>query len=1245
MIPDESTGTVHSEVAVSGIKTSFAADTGIPVSQSAPTATSDHLTALSAEAAAATKANSGVQLQQAQDASQLLQNTLSGTNSGVGLAPSLAHPEASTADLAKGFEMASLSTPIVASPPINSDSAAASALATVAVPTQLQHHQLQPLDSSASSLHMNRTLNTSVVTSQPETAIASGLHLPGAPAGTDAPITDSASIVQQIANAAAQLSPSSYEQSTQPSLALQQAAMADAVTSSMLSGTGNLMLAPMLTTAPNTAGVPVAQFPTTPATTPGTQTIQAQQQQFSPADILMQQQIALAAAISSSANANIQLNAGMQTEHPHSLAAAAPVMMSGASAHSRSTSIVDGAVAMYPRDGSNNAAAHNGISAGGIPNSLAGQQDKAHDMPTSHDIKMPPGFVSISQHQQHQQPLSSVLSANASTVASANPSGVPSPYATPAATTANNAMAGGHRRHLSSTFPAAMHQQQQQLSQAMMCMDTPASVVTESQTLVPGTPTAFGQLQYPLNASGSGTYHGHSRHLSLDMANFRLASADCSSLHGLPLQETIHEHPAEMTSALQFETAQSIALVQQQLQQLHQMQAQAHAQMQEKASALAVRTVPATPQGMHQGSALSDSLAQHQLQSRLSQHQRTMGFHHGSSSVDLGSLSSPFGLVQFNNALSEQMSPAAIHPSMATMAGMAQLHLPQQPPQLSSSATMTSSAAAAISQPASAAVEATTNFEDFDEEDEEDDDNGSPESDAKGPKKAKSGNSSKPKKAKAPYKRFRNSFIFFANERRKQWRLEHPDVPKIQNRGFIQEMSKVWNAMSSEEKAPYIQMADEDKRRYEEDVKKYGPLPVSSNKDMGADNTPNVDELPSGMIQATTPASDTIMAPASLAEITLAPAITEAALANITAAVDPSLLSMQPNAAAPSVASAAGLTVSPASQAMAVEPFEFDAGNFSQKAYQALLRQALGQDFSPQAVEFDSSCFVNAESMAVDEPACANSAVLSTSVPPAQGILPATSDNKTVSLPSTNGPPITTQVGTKRKSGSDGQPMTSLPTSIKRFRNSFIYFVNERRREIQYTPDGTPTNVEVNNREFLKEMSTKWRSMTEEEKAPYLKMADIDKERFTRQMREYELEHPDEFNRNVKHRRRQSSTGINTASSAEAASKLHEQRMAAQQQQQQQQQLISSGSEPAALCGLNISLNAGNASGSSEKADLSTASVAHVPSLPSVPEEAAACSQPMEICSNVSLAGSIAPTATAAMATLPADASNENKQM
>ncbi|KAJ2842244.1 hypothetical protein GGI22_007617, partial [Coemansia erecta] len=131
------------------------------------------------------------------------------------------------------------------------------------------------------------------------------------------------------------------------------------------------------------------------------------------------------------------------------------------------------------------------------------------------------------------------------------------------------------------------------------------------------------------------------------------------------------------------------------------------------------------------------------------------------------------------------------------------------------------------------------------------------------------------------------------------------------------------------------------------------------------------------------------------------------------------------------------------------------------------------------------------------------------------------------SKPTANGPPITTLVGTKRKSSSDGQPMTSLPVSIKRFRNSFIYFVDARRQELLFDNGGAPTNVELNNRAFLKEMSAKWRIMSEEEKAPYLRMAEADKERFTREMREYELEHPEEFSKQSRHRRRRSSTTSN----------------------------------------------------------------------------------------------------------------------
>ncbi|KAJ1847179.1 hypothetical protein LPJ70_001674, partial [Coemansia sp. RSA 2708] len=620
---------------------------------------------------------------------------------------------------------------------------------------------------------------------------------------------------------------------------------AQQVTASMMQAAGSHMLAPTLATVPGAAadglGITAAQLPTTPATTPGTQTIQAQQQ------------AALAAAISNSVNAGIQLGATMQLEHPQSLVAAAPTAAPAVHTHSRSISVVDGMVAMYPNDGSNSVTPRSGIvmtsvaNASVQPTSAQIQQhlqhqmelDKGHalsDSMAASDSKVPSAFVALSQ-----QPHSGALSTSASTVASAIPSGVPSPYATPSITAATGAMAGGHRRQLSCTFPATIPQQQQ--AQAMMCIDTTQALNTAHQTLVPGTPTTFGQLQYPMPASGA--HHGHSRHLSLDTANFRLMSADIGSIHGVPLQGPFHEHSAEAINALQLETVRSFAAIQQQ--QLHQMQAQVHAQAQaqQKAPALAVRTVPVTPQnpmagGMFstvpQPAALSDSLAQHQQQLQAQgQHQRHLAFHHGSSSVDLGSLASSLSIAQFNQTLSGQMSPAGVHPSMATMAGMSQMQLPQQPAQFMPSAALAAgiTAALSVSLPAAAGADAVAldEFEDEDEDDgdgdEETDAAAAAEDSAKDAKKS-AAKVSKSKKPKAPYKRFRNSFIFFANERRKQWRREHPEVTKIQNRGFIQEMSKVWNSMTNEEKAPYASMADEDKLRYEADVKKYGPLPTST---------------------------------------------------------------------------------------------------------------------------------------------------------------------------------------------------------------------------------------------------------------------------------------------------------------------------------------------------------------------------------------------------------------------------------
>ncbi|KAJ1676980.1 hypothetical protein EV182_007134, partial [Spiromyces aspiralis] len=95
---------------------------------------------------------------------------------------------------------------------------------------------------------------------------------------------------------------------------------------------------------------------------------------------------------------------------------------------------------------------------------------------------------------------------------------------------------------------------------------------------------------------------------------------------------------------------------------------------------------------------------------------------------------------------------------------------------------------------------------------------------------------------KSSYKRFRNSFIFFVNEQRK---LRKPGDENIKNREFIQSMSEIWRTMSDDEKKPYIEMAKQDKERYESDVKKYGRLAVK--KKSNKPSSPSVSAIPHGL--------------------------------------------------------------------------------------------------------------------------------------------------------------------------------------------------------------------------------------------------------------------------------------------------------------------------------------------------------------------------------------------------------------
>ncbi|KAJ2315964.1 hypothetical protein GGI00_007110, partial [Coemansia sp. RSA 2681] len=229
-------------------------------------------------------------------------------------------------------------------------------------------------------------------------------------------------------------------------------------------------------------------------------------------------------------------------------------------------------------------------------------------------------------------------------------------------------------------------------------------------TLVPGTPTPFGQLQFHMHGPGTATVpqplshlhaspFGHSRHLSLDAANFRLMAADTPSMTGFPAHETIHEYPVDMVQhAVHFGSAHHASMAQQQLQHLHQMQAQ------QKPGSIAMRTVPVTPlphqpinaasfSSAPQLTPLGDSMTQtqfqqlqlQQLQSRSQHHQQQQRqhmfvHHHSSASVDLGSLSSAFHhAAQYGQAMPGQISPMVVaQPNMPAGVPMPHMYMPMQ---------------------------------------------------------------------------------------------------------------------------------------------------------------------------------------------------------------------------------------------------------------------------------------------------------------------------------------------------------------------------------------------------------------------------------------------------------------------------------------------------------------------------------------------------------------------------------------
>lgn len=95
-----------------------------------------------------------------------------------------------------------------------------------------------------------------------------------------------------------------------------------------------------------------------------------------------------------------------------------------------------------------------------------------------------------------------------------------------------------------------------------------------------------------------------------------------------------------------------------------------------------------------------------------------------------------------------------------------------------------------------------------------------------------------PKKALTPY-------IFFSQEIRPQVKESLPPGTKVgltefvngQVTEIVRIIAEKWSALSPEEKAPYIKLAEDDKARYNQEISTYdGPLHVPVSKKRGHQN-------------------------------------------------------------------------------------------------------------------------------------------------------------------------------------------------------------------------------------------------------------------------------------------------------------------------------------------------------------------------------------------------------------------------
>ncbi|KAJ1937169.1 hypothetical protein EC988_007970, partial [Linderina pennispora] len=235
--------------------------------------------------------------------------------------------------------------------------------------------------------------------------------------------------------------------------------------------------------------------PHTLAGSSSTGRIAAQLQQHA-ADNLLAQQAAIAVAINNPGTAQsaapIQPQQQPQQQQQTMASAEAAVAAATAAAvasqtsqprhsHTRSISVVDGMVAMYPNEQPSNTATATSMVMQLQQAQLQAQLQEQQTIDKQNaQLKLSQSMTQLHQLQQLQ------ATSSVSAAISALQSGVPSPFATPLPGS-GNAMPPGHRRQLSSTFPAPMQH-------PMLPLDTPVTLATAPATIVPGTPTSFGQL-------------------------------------------------------------------------------------------------------------------------------------------------------------------------------------------------------------------------------------------------------------------------------------------------------------------------------------------------------------------------------------------------------------------------------------------------------------------------------------------------------------------------------------------------------------------------------------------------------------------------------------------------------------------------------------------------------------------------------------------------------------------------------